>query len=68
MQTIYVRDDETAFEGLCDVCLTTKPSLYSPRCNPTVSGTLGRAADLGFRTCAKGHRILVKRVRVMAAA
>ena len=67
MQTIYVRDDETRYEGLCDECLMTEASLYSPRCDPTVAGTLRAYVDLGFRTCARGHRILVKRVRVMEA-
>jgi hypothetical protein len=65
MQTIYVRDDETTFEGLCDECLMMEATLYAPRCDPSVAGTLRRYVDIGFRTCARGHRILVKRVRVM---
>jgi hypothetical protein len=68
MQTIYVRDDETRFSGLCDECLTAEASLYAPKLDPSVAGTLRPSVDVGFRTCARGHRILVKRVRVMVAA
>ena len=68
MQTIYVRDDETQFTGLCDECQTSEASLYAPKLDPNVAGTLRRSVDLGFRTCPRGHRILVKRVRVMEAA
>ena len=68
MQTIYVRDDETRYVGVCDECLTAETSLYAPACEPKVAGTLRRYVDVGFRTCPRGHRILVKRVRVMVAA
>lgn len=68
MQTIYVRDDETHFSGLCDECLTTESTLYAPKLDPNVAGTLRRYVDVGFRTCPRGHRILVKRVRIMEAA
>ena len=68
MQTIYVRDDETHFAGLCDECLTAEATLYAPRSDPNIAGTLRAYVDIGFRTCARGHRILVKRVRVMEAA
>ena len=68
MQTIYVRDDDTSFEGICDECLLTEATLYAPLCYPNVAGTLGRYVDIGFRSCARGHRILVKRVRVMQPA
>jgi hypothetical protein len=68
MQTIYVRDDETHFDGVCDECVTAESSLYAPKGEPNVAGTLRRYVDVGFRTCPRGHRILVKRVRVMEAA
>ena len=68
MQTIYVRDEETNFAGLCDQCLLTEATLYAPKCDPVIAGTLRRYVDIGFRTCARGHRILVKRVRVMEPA
>ena len=68
MQTIYVRDDETHFTGLCDECLTAEAMLYAPKLDRTVAGTLRRHVDVGFRTCPRGHRILVKRVRVMVPA
>jgi hypothetical protein len=68
MQTIYVRDNETSFAGLCDECLTTEGTLYAPKVDPNIAGTLRRHVDVGFRTCPRGHRILVKRVRVREAA
>jgi hypothetical protein len=68
MQTIYVRDDETRFAGVCDECVTCEATLYAPKVDPHVAGTLRRYVDVGFRTCPRGHRILVKRVRVMEAA
>jgi hypothetical protein len=68
MQTIYVRDDETHFAGRCEACATAEPTLYAPKVEPRVAGTLRASVDVGFRTCARGHRILVKRVRVIEAA
>lgn len=68
MQTIYIRDDETHFAGVCDECLASEPALYAPKCDPHVGGTMRQHVDVGFRTCARGHRILVKRVRVEVAA
>ena len=68
MQTIYVRDDETRFAGQCDQCLTSEATLYAPKLDPNVAGTLRRYVDVGFRSCPRGHRILIKRVRVRAAA
>jgi hypothetical protein len=68
MQTIYVRDDETQFAGVCEECVTAEATLYAPKGEANVAGTLRRHVDVGFRTCPRGHRILVKRVRVMEAA
>jgi hypothetical protein len=68
MQTIYVRDNETRFEGVCDECLTAEEKLYAPKRPGNVAGTLRRHVDIGFRTCPRGHRILIKRVRVKEAA
>ena len=65
MQTIYVRDEETHFDGVCDECLVSHAELYAPRSDPHVDGTLRRSVDVGFRTCRRGHRIMIRRVRVM---
>ena len=43
-------------------------TLYAPKGDPHVAGTLRRSVDVGFRTCPRGHRIRVKRVRVMVPA
>ena len=68
MQTIYVRDDQTQFAAVCDECLAAESSLYAPKGEPGVAGTLRRHVDVGFRTCRRGHRIRVRRVRVKAVA
>jgi hypothetical protein len=68
MQTIYVRDDQTQFMAVCDECLAAESTLYAPRGEPGVAGTLRRHIDVGFRTCRRGHRIRVRRVRVRAVA
>jgi hypothetical protein len=68
MQTIYVRDDQTQFTAVCDECLAAESTLYAPRGEPGVAGTLRRHIDVGFRTCRRGHRIRVRRVRVRAVA
>jgi hypothetical protein len=68
MQTIYVRDEETRFDAVCDECLTAQSSLYAPRGDPRVAGTLRLSVDVGFRTCRRGHRIRVRRVRAMVPA
>ena len=51
MQTIYVRDDETHFAGLCDECLTARGDALCAEARPHVAGTLRRDVDVGFRTC-----------------
>jgi hypothetical protein len=53
---------------VCDECITAQATLYAPRGDPNVAGTLRRSVDVGFRTCRRGHRIRVKRVRAMVAA
>jgi hypothetical protein len=68
MQTIYVRDDETHFAGVCEACVTAEGTLYAPKGEAKIAGTLGRYADVAFRTCRRGHRLIVRRVRVMEAA
>jgi hypothetical protein len=68
MQTIYVRDDQTQFAAVCDECLTAESSRYGSEGEPAVAGTLRRHVDVGFRTCRRGHRIRVRRVRVRAVA
>jgi hypothetical protein len=68
MQTIYVRDDETQFAGVCEACVTAEGTLYAPKGEANVAGTLGRYVDVAFRTCRRGHRIHIRRVRVMEVA
>jgi hypothetical protein len=68
MQTIYLRDDQTQFKAVCDECVAADATMYSPKGEPGVAGTLRRHVDVGFRTCPRGHRIRVRRVRVRAVA
>jgi hypothetical protein len=64
-QTIYVLDTDIEFEGVCELCLKAEESLYAPKSDPTVTGTLGRFVDLTFRSCRRGHRICIKRSRAL---
>ena len=68
MQTVYIRDEETQFRAVCDECITAHSTLYAPKGDPHVAGTLRRSVDVGFRTCRRGHRIRVRRVRAMVPA
>ncbi|MDP9284197.1 MAG: hypothetical protein M3P41_04475 [Actinomycetota bacterium] len=66
-QHVWLGPEATAFEERCDVCLAVRESLAADAC--IVHGTLRREADVGFTTCRRGHRIVVRRVaRALARA
>jgi hypothetical protein len=67
-QTIYLRAGVTVFAEPCDACLSAEEGSLAARHRAAkVIGTLREDVDVGFRTCRRGHRILVRRVRVPAA-
>jgi hypothetical protein len=59
-QHVWLGPDATSFVEPCEACLSLRESI-SVR-SAMVSGTLRRDADVGFMTCPRGHRIVVRRV------
>ena len=57
---MWVGPEATAFEEMCEACLAVREPLADDSC--VVQGTLRREADVGFTTCPRGHRIVVRRV------
>ena len=62
---MWVRADVTSFEADCEVCLHSRESLAVQHVR--VTGTLRREADVGFTSCRRGHRIVVRRIGRRAA-
>jgi adenylosuccinate synthase len=67
-QHVWVGPEATRFEVSCDACLSKRDGwsdvyAWSLSVHSTViEGTLRREADVGFTTCRRGHRIVVRRV------
>jgi hypothetical protein len=59
-QHVWLGPEATSFHEPCDACLSTRESLAAEAC--VVHGTLGPNADVGFTTCRRGHRIVIRRV------
>jgi hypothetical protein len=67
-QVVYLRPDATTFEASCEACRNTREGTPASRQRAAhVEGSLRRDVDIGFRTCRRGHRLLVKRVRLVGA-
>jgi hypothetical protein len=66
-QHVWLGPDATSFAEPCEACLALRESLSTRQL--LVHGTLRREADVGFTTCTRGHRIVVRRVgrRALAA-
>ena len=67
-QHVWVGPDTIEYEGSCEVCLSRRGT-WADRYGWSLSvdaarveGTLRREADVGFTTCKRGHRIVVRRV------
>ena len=67
-QHVWVGPEATSFEASCEACLAAPDGrsdvyAWSLSVDPSViEGTLRREADVGFTTCRRGHRIIVRRV------
>lgn len=59
-QHVWLGPDATSFAEPCEACLSLRESLLAR--HAVVRGTLRREADVGFTTCTRGHRIVVRRV------
>jgi hypothetical protein len=68
-QHVWVGPETTSFEASCEACLARRSDhvdiwdQWSVSVSAAVvEGTLRRDADVGFTTCRRGHRIIVRRV------
>jgi hypothetical protein len=59
-QHVWLGPEATSFDEPCEACLSVRESLAVDAC--VVHGTLRHDADVGFTTCRRGHRIVVRRV------
>ncbi len=59
-QHVWVGPEATSFDELCEACVAVGESLPADAC--VVHGTLRADADVGFTSCRRGHRIVVRRV------
>jgi hypothetical protein len=67
-QHVWLGPEATSFEAPCEACLArragwsdTYPWSLSVD-SSLIEGTLRRDADVGFTTCRRGHRIVVRRL------
>ncbi len=67
-QHVWVGPEATSFEAPCEACLARRNgwkadvrSLVTLD-SALIAGTLRQEADVGFMTCKRGHRIVVRRV------
>ena len=59
-QHVWLGPDATSFDEPCEACMALRESLAAEQL--VVHGSLRRDADVGFTTCRRGHRIVVRRV------
>jgi hypothetical protein len=64
-QHVWLGPEATSFDELCEACLAAHEVLESE--SYVVHGTLRVEADVGFTTCRRGHRIVMRRVRLKIA-
>jgi hypothetical protein len=67
-QHVWVGPEATSFEADCEACRARRDDDWSVRVDVLqIVGSLRRDADVGFTTCPRGHRIVVRRVRLARA-
>jgi hypothetical protein len=59
-QHVWLGPDATTFAEPCEACLALRESLSAR--HVMVHGSLRRDADVGFTTCTRGHRIVMRRL------
>jgi hypothetical protein len=64
---VWLSQHATHFEAECEACRADRWSVSSAAPSPHIEGSLRADADLGFATCRRGHRLVVRRI-VPAAA
>ena len=64
-QVVYLGHDATEYSTPCDVCMSHEEGSLAARHRAAkIQGSLRSDVDVGFRTCRRGHRILIRRMRV----
>jgi hypothetical protein len=64
-QHVWLGPEATSFDEPCEACLAIREELEDE--TYVVHGTLRMDADVGFTTCRRGHRIVMRRVRLKVA-
>jgi hypothetical protein len=68
-QVVYLGPDTTDFATPCEVCMSHEEGSLAARHRAAkIHGSLRCDVDIGFRTCRRGHRILIRRVRAHPTA
>ena len=68
-QVVYLGPDTIEFATPCDACLSHEEGSLAARHRAAkIHGSLRQDVDVGFRTCRRGHRILIRRVRAHPTA
>jgi hypothetical protein len=65
-QHVWLGPEATRFTAPCEACLARRePDLWGLSiASARVEGELRLDADVGFITCARGHRVVVRRIGV----
>jgi len=67
-QHVWVGPDATSYEASCEACLARRQGWADTYQwslsvdSALIVGTLRRDADVGFTTCRRGHRVVVRRL------
>ena len=64
-QHVWLGPEATSFDEPCEACLAVRDAYEDE--TYVVHGTLRADADVGFTTCRRGHRIVMRRVRLTIA-
>jgi hypothetical protein len=70
-QIVWLSEEATDFAAPCEACLADcrrELGFIVGRRVCRIEGRLGRSADVGFMTCRRGHRILIRRAASRPAA
>jgi hypothetical protein len=59
-QHVWLGPEATSFDEPCEACMLLRESLAVDAL--IVHGTLRPDADVGFTTCRRGHRIVMRRI------
>ncbi len=61
-QTVWLSAEATHYEAECEACRAERRAGAADTPSPHLEGSLRGDADLGFATCRRGHRLVVRRI------